>query len=186
MIILTEVGTEDHINKRKTQRFSEGKDVLIGYNDEKHRGGDFVFIGEGPIDNSAIEIINSKIGRLKDFNVNPKKSYAVKLADIKPNLNTIKFNDGFNKENVKYQMLYFIFRENGKNSGGNTAYIIIRNNIAETIMYSKNKEVTPSSIGVQTFYRDFDEFVETESIKTSLKQQIKEEIRNYILKQVLK
>jgi hypothetical protein len=186
MQLLFELYKSQHLEKRRRERFSKGEMIKIGYNDDKHRGGDFIFIGEGPINPDAIDLINDKINRLSDINVNPKRSYAVKLGDIKPNLNTIKFDGEFNKENTKYQILYFVFSENGKNSGGNTAYVIIRNNIAETIMYSKNKDLTRENANIDQVYRDFDEFAEKENKQLSLKEQIKEEIRNYIIKQVLK
>ncbi len=182
MNVLFELKNSLHIQQRKNDRFNKNRPIDIGYNDETHKGGDFVFVGKGYLSDNQVNTITNNLNILTKTDFPLDKSYAVKLADIKPDINMIEYYDGFGKHNVSDKRLYFVHRQENKNSGGNSAYIIIRNNDGITIMYVKNDLITPNT-DVNAVYTNIQDFINKESTMTQKQEVLKEYIKRFIIKE---
>lgn len=129
--VLEEADLSLHIDdERLLQRFLDNQEKKVGY---EVGVGNYIDVGTKSIPQLDKDELIRKLEIIKKYNFPKNKSYAVKLLDLYILPETIDFYSPESKLESKNKTLVYMDTET--KSYGNIVYLIIRNNVAVTMMF---------------------------------------------------
>ncbi len=145
--------TSHLVDDRFVNRFLTPGLKSVGYEIPGARG-EYNVIGKKELTQDQIKEIQNRINIIEKYNFPKNKSYAIKLFDLIINPQTVLYNSNSDMLDSKGKTLVYVDKDS--NSNGNVVYVIIRNNEATTIMFSKSySNINTEKFKVDAIIKDF-------------------------------
>lgn len=155
--VLEEADLSLHIDdERLLQRFLDNQEKKVGY---EAGVGQYIDVGTKEIPQLDKDELLRKLEIIKKYNFPKNKSYAVKLLDLYILPETVDFYSSEYKLESKNKTLIYLDTET--KSYGNVVYLIIRNNVAVTMMFVPSYvNINNNKFRVDVIIKSFDNIVQ--------------------------
>lgn len=151
---LPEAKLSSHLlDDRFLNRFLTKGEKSVGYEIPGSKG-EYQEVGTKKLEDAQIEDVRNKLGIIEKYSFPKNKSYAIKLSDLFIQPQSVNFLSPELLEKSKGKTLVYVDRNSSSN--GNVVYVIIRDNEARTIMFSKSySNITSDKFNVDYIIKDF-------------------------------
>ena len=153
-LFITEAEMTRHvIDDRFVNRFLTPGAKRVGY-EIPGSVGKYQEVGEKELGIDKIDEIKNRLKTIENYRFPKNKSYAIKLSDLIIQPQTVSFDSPEAALKSKGKTLVYVDRDS--NSNGNIVYVIIRDNKATTIMFSKSySQISTDKFKVDAIIKDF-------------------------------
>lgn len=153
--LIQEAEIDAHFKKRLIDRITNPSEVPVGYEYER---GEYKVVGVYPIPKEVKDKALFAYNKIEQINFPKNQDLAIKVADVIINPNLVKYNQGFDRNELKGKNPLVLI-DKITNSNGNIIYAIIRANKAITLFFAKSYvPQTPDKMRVNVIIKDINNY----------------------------
>jgi hypothetical protein len=152
--IIKEAETDGHALERLEERFLDKNYLEVGY-EKEGTVGKYQIIGKYKLPEETKNKILNNFKKVEETKFPLSKSYGIKLDTIFIDPNKIDYYNNFNYEVIKNKNLLFV--DDSTKSNGNEIYVIVRQNMIQTIYFAKSYiKQTTEKLNVDNIIKNID------------------------------